>query len=344
MSEQEKNENKKNVISVGLDIGTMNIVCSRSDNNSINITRNVFLKIDKDNISINQLSNISYIKSDEDEIFIIGNDAFDFANLFNKEVSRPMERGLISPKEISAIDVLTIMIKNIIGDIKDKEVYVSYSIPAESVDEERSVIYHQNVFARILKSIGVNYSAVNEAMAIVYSECANEKYSGIGVSFGAGMMNCCVSLKGIEALKFSTARSGDWIDQQVAKDLDMVKNRVTSIKEKYMKLTGSVDVTNKKTKRVLEALFYYYKALIDYTVKKIIKEFNEKVDVELTDPIPIVISGGTSTPDGFVDLFKSILSNYELPFEVSEVRASKNSLTTVANGLLIKTIADSKRI
>ncbi len=345
MTEQEKKDEVKNpVVSVGLDCGTMNLVCARSDSDKVSLMRNVFLKIDKETVNINQLSNVSYVENEDGELFIIGNDAFDFANLFNREVSRPMEKGLISPKEISAIDVLTIMIKQLIGETKNKDVYVSYSIPAEPIDEERSVIYHQNVFARILKSLGANYSPVNEAMAIVYSECSNEKYSGIGISFGAGMMNCCVSLKGIEALKFSTSRSGDWIDNQVAKDLDMVKNRVTNIKEKYMKLTGAVDVQNKKTKRVLEALYYYYKALIDYTVKKIIKEFNEKVDVELSEPIPIVISGGTSTPDGFVDLFKTILSNYELPFEVSEVRASKNSLTTVANGLLIKTMADAKRI
>jgi len=253
-----------------------------------------------------------------------------------------MEKGLISPKEIAAIDVLTLMIRNLIGDVKGKETYCSYSIPAQAIDEDRSVTYHENVFARILKSLGVNYTSVNEAMAIIYSECAKEKFSGIAISFGAGMANVAIAYKGIEALTFSTARAGDWIDKEAAASLGMVPNRVTSMKEKYMQLSGEVSVQNKKTKRILEALYYYHKALIDYTVKKIIKEFDEKVDVEIAEPIPVVISGGTSMPKGFVEMFKDVISGYELPFEISEIRRAQNPLTAVANGLLIRTISDVK--
>ena len=111
-----------------------------------------------------------------------------------------------------------------------------------------------------------------------------------------------------------------------------------------MKLKGEVEIKNKRTKRILEALFHYYNALIEYTIKKIIKEFDEKVDVEVDEPIPIVISGGTSIPEGFVSLFKNIITTYELPFEVSEIRRAKNPLTSVANGLLVRTMADVKGV
>lgn len=337
---KKKEKQPSTIVSIGLDCGTMHLACARSDSDEVKITRNVFLKVDREDVSLSQLSSISYVESNEGELFIIGSDAFEFANIFGQEVSRPMEKGLISPKEISAIDVLTLMLKDLIGNTKDKEVYCSYSIPAEAIDEGRSITYHENVFARILNTIGVNHTSVNEGMAIIYSECAKENFSGIGISFGAGMANVAIAYKGIEALKFSTARAGDWIDRQVAKDLDMVPNRVTNIKEKYMKLTGDVTVKNKKTKRVLEALFYYHKALIDYTVKKIIKEFDEKVDIEIDDEIPIVISGGTIIPEGFTSLFKTVISASELPFAVSEIRRSKNPLTCVSNGLLVRTMAD----
>jgi hypothetical protein len=109
-----------------------------------------------------------------------------------------------------------------------------------------------------------------------------------------------------------------------------------------MKFSGEVEVKIKKTKRVLEALYYYHKALIEYTVKKIIKEFDEKVDIEVDEPIPIVISGGTSMPEGFVKVFNDIIMTYDLPFEVSEIRRAGNPLTAVANGLLIRTKSDVK--
>jgi hypothetical protein len=340
--EEKPKQKKSNIVSVGLDCGTMHLVCARSDTNDVKVTRNVFLPVDKEEIDITKLSQINYVEGSDNELFIIGSDAFEFANLFGQPVSRPMEKGLISPKEISAIEVLTLMIKDLIGDVKDKEVYCSYSIPAAPIDEERTVIYHEKVFARILNNIGVNYTSVNEAMAIIYSECAKENFSGIAISFGAGMANCAISYKGIEAHKFSTARSGDWIDNQAADSLGMVPNRVTNIKEKYMKLRGAVEVKAKQTKRVLEALYYYHEALIDYTIKKIIKEFDEKVDMEVDEKIPVVISGGTSIPEGFVNMFKASLEGHELPFDVSEVRRARNPLTAVANGLLVRTMADVK--
>jgi len=336
MSEDQK------IVCVGLDVGTMHLVCARSDTDEVRVTRNVFLEVDKDNIP--SMADISYVESDEGETYVIGTHAFELANMLGQKVSRPMEKGLISSKEINAIDVLTLMVKDLIGETKDKEVYCSYSIPAEAIDEERSVTYHENVFARILHTLGVNHTSVNEAMAIIFSECAKEKFSGIGISFGAGMANVAIAYKGIEVLKFSTARAGDWIDKMVEADSGVVANRVTNKKEKYMKLKGEVNIKNKKDRRLLEALFYYHKALISYTIKKIIAEFNDKVDIEIDDAIPIVVSGGTSLPEGFVDLFKQELLKNDLPFEISEVRRASNPLTAVANGLLVKTIADTKSV
>jgi len=348
MSEEVKenttNELRKDKLCIGLDVGTMNIICARSDSSDVNLSRNVFLKLDPEEVSISELSDISYIQSEDDnELFIIGEDAFRFSNIFGQTVSRPMESGLISSKEIDAAEVLSLMITNLIGDVKNKDTYVSYSIPAESIDENKSVTYHEKVFGRILDQIGANYTSVNEAMAIIYSECANENFSGIGISFGAGMTNISISYKGIQAAVFSTSRSGDWIDKNVADSLNMVPNRVTSIKEKNLDLTTSfMKEKNKKKRRVLEALEYYYGALIDYTVKKIIHEFDDRVDLEIDDEIPIVIAGGTSIPKGFLDLFKSTVGKYDLPFEVSEIRRAKEPLLCVANGLLVKTISDIK--
>ena len=341
---EKNNEKNKGIISLGLDCGTMHLVCSRSDTDKIRINRNVFLKVDKDDIPMNKMTSINYVENSDGDMFIIGSDAFDFANIFGKKVSRPMEKGLISPKEIDAIDVLSLMIKSLIGNIEGKNVYCSYSIPAEAIDNDRSITYHKNVFASILGKMGINHTAINEAMAIIYSECSNEQFSGIGISFGAGMANCAVGFKGIETLKFSTSRSGDWIDSMVAADLNMVPNRVTNIKEKYLDLQNPEKAKNKKMKRVLEALYYYHKALIDYTVKKIIKEFDKRVDIEIDESIPIVVSGGTSLPNGFLELFKDVIMKYDLPFELSEIRRAKNPLTTVANGLLIRTIADTQHL
>jgi len=337
---------KKQSINVGLDIGTMNLCCATNETPKevkIRMIRNVFLQLDKENVDLSQLSELNYVTNDAGQIFILGSEAFNLANIFGQNVSRPMESGLISPKEIYAIDVLTLMIKQLIGDVSGSEVNCCYSVPAEAIDEGRSVLYHEKVFGQILKSININAVPVNEAMAIIYSECAKDGFSGIGISFGAGMANCVVSYRGVEAVKFSTARAGDWIDKNVAEATGNIPNRVTSIKEKYLDLTDPTasKIQKKQTRMVVQALNYYYEALINYTLKKIIREFNEKSNIEIDEAIPIVISGGTSMPNGFIDLFKKVIEAHEFPFNISDIRSS-NPLNTVAKGLLVKSIANSK--
>ena len=79
----------KTKIAAGLDVGTMNLCCARSDSKQTKLTRNVFLRLDPEEVNISEMSNISYVQSDDGkELFIVGQDAFQFANIFNKEVSR----------------------------------------------------------------------------------------------------------------------------------------------------------------------------------------------------------------------------------------------------------------
>lgn len=345
MSEDVITENSNmDKIAVGLDCGTMNLICSRSDENESRIMRNMFLKVDSDEIDLGEMTNISYVTSEDDEIFIIGDDAFRFCNIFNKAVNRPMESGLISSKEIDAIDVLALMVKNLIGDVGNKDTWVSYSVPGDPIDQDRDVIYHQKVFGRIFSSLGVNHNPVNEASAIIYNECKDTNYSGIGISYGAGMTNISLIYQGVNVMQFSTSRSGDYIDQGVSNSLNLVQNKVTSVKEKKFALNEDfMKEKNKKTRRILESLRYYYEAMMNYTIKNIINEFNEKAEIEVDEELPIVISGGTAQTAGFVDMFKDVISRYELPFDISEVRLASNPLTCVSQGLLVKTLADLKK-
>lgn len=343
VEEQKKEEppkKKMTTVACGLDIGTMNIVFSSSENKQIKTSRNMFLKLDSEEVPIQDLKDISYVEM-EDSIYIVGEDAFRMANLFNKQVSRPMEKGMISPNEIDAIDVLTLVVKDLIGPTKHKDIYCSYSIPAEAIDIDRSVTYHEKVFSRILASIGINHKSINESMAIIFSECEKENYTGIGISFGAGMCNVACSYKGVEIFEFATTRSGDWIDYNVSQNLNITQNRVTNIKERHLDLSENFMTNpNRKIRRVLEALHYYYNSMIEYTVKNIIKEFEQKFDLETDESLPIVVSGGTSLAKGFLDLFKEAIKHYDLPFSVSEIRQASDPLTCVSKGLLIKTLAD----
>jgi actin-like ATPase involved in cell morphogenesis len=336
----------------GLDVGTMNMVSAiAKDDKKIDINgiRNMFIEIEPDIISLEELKRTgwSYVLQDEgtddQKIYVIGEDSFRFAQMLDKfEIRRPMQDGVISSKDIDSIDVLTLMLEKILGKTKDG--YCVYSVPEKPIDIEDtpSVLYHEKVFGQILKTLGYKSKPLNEAMGVILSNCKKENYSGIGISFGCGLTNVACSYKSLNIIKFAIARGGDWIDNNVASSLNANVARITSIKEKKLDLSTLVKAKDKREKRVLEALIVYYRDLIDYVLKVFVKEIEKhEENISIDDEIPIIISGGTSMVPGFVDSFKEIFGSINnFPFNISEIRHAEDPLNAVCIGNVISAYWD----
>ena len=326
---------------IGVDIGTMNIVLAEPKGKSVELStiRNMYLPLDKSQVTMAELSSIDYVETD-DNVYIIGNDAFSFSNIFGKSVKRPMAKGLISPDEIDSLDILELIIQKLVGKTMDGKCI--YSIPAPSIDSNNNVTYHQGVFHRIFTDLGYQPIPFNEAMSIIYSHCQEDQFTGLAFSFGAGMVNVCLSYKSVEVVAFSVARSGDWIDENVAMSLGTVPNRVTAIKEKNTDLQNFM-IGNKKERRIREAVVYYYREMIRYSLDQIKNKLSESTDgLQLPESLSIIVSGGTSLATGFLPLFNEVLTEYEddFGFEIKNVKHANDPLTAVAEGLLIKAISD----
>jgi hypothetical protein len=251
-----------------------------------------------------------------------------------------MKDGLISNSEVDALDVIKVLIQSLTGK-GTKGSKCCFSVPGNPIDSNGTNIYHTRVITRILQSLGFEPIAINEAMAAIFSECEESSFSGIGFSFGAGMSNIAVSYKGISAVEFSVARGGDWIDENVANSTGTLQSRVTSIKESGTDLLNwNIGTKNRKEKRVREAILHFYEELIQYAVSNMVQELEKNSDdFDIPEEMPIVITGGTSMPEGFIEIFSEVIKAYEdrLPFEISEIRRSENSsLFTVAQGCFIR--------
>lgn len=341
---------------VGVDIGTMNIISSviADDNQNqmqIDKIRNMFLPVSTDILETNELTNsqLDYIiqkdsdSGSNDQIFIIGDDAFKFSQIFGSEVKRPMRKGVISAGEMDAIDVLTSMVQKLIGTVEKG--YSIYSIPARAIDiEAPPVLYHERVFNKIFQTLGYDSKPINEALAIIFSECKNSNFTGIAISFGAGLTNVCCAYKGQPTITFSVSRGGDWIDHNVATSIGVVESRVTNVKERDLDLLNP-NIGKKKERRVREALVFYYEELIDYVLKHFIDQFNDDTDgFGIDDSIPIIISGGTSKPSNFVEFFQNVFdTKKDFPYNISEIRHAEDPLTSVSKGCLIYGLWDSKK-
>lgn len=154
---------------------------------------------------------------------------------------------------------------------------------------------------------------------------------------GSGMTNVAFAHNTVERLSFSVGRGGDFIDSGAAKSLGTTQARMCSIKEKGMNISSP-------TNREQEALSFYYKNLIEYTLEHFIQQFKAIGGVSLPKPIPILLSGGTSMAGGFVDTFKTLFEarRKKFPIEISEVRPVADPMNAVAHGLLVQALQEDE--
>ena len=323
----------------GLDVGTANLVAAAEEtdgNVSIKIQRNAFIDIDSDDYTRNMLTKlgVQYVVIN-DRMVVLGDPAFELANIFNRETRRPMKDGLISPNEADAMPIEKLLLENLLGKPSQQGEICYFSVPAEPIDAELNVVYHQGVFSGLLKKLGYSPKPLQEGHAVVFSDLADDDFTGIGISCGGGMFNICVAYKSIPALTFSTSRGGDWIDRNVANVLGIKASRATAIKER------GIDITRPQN-REEEAVEIYYRNLISYTLENIKKRFTTSEGMpNFPDPISIVFAGGTSLIGGFVEVVQDEFNNINFPIPVKEIRLAEDPLYSVSKGCLVAALSES---
>lgn len=324
----------------GLDVGTMNILSARQDGDETVFVqqRNSFVEIDYSDMAEQMLSrsDVLHIRKDN-QVYIVGDDALNFANIFNEETRRPMEAGILSSDEKSAIPMINLIADQVVGEPEYDDELLFFSVPADPIDSDVSTLYHQKTIQSLLDDMGYSPDPINEGMAVIYSELADHEFTGLGISFGAGMTNVCLSYYAVPVMKFSIARGGDWIDEKAAQATGNPVDKVTSVKEEEFALDFETDVGG-----IEGALSIYYDNLLDYVIENIISEVDDE-DVEEGLDVPVVVTGGTASPDGFEDLFAERLHEADLPFSISNVSRATNPMYSVAQGALVAARSEEER-
>jgi len=326
---------------VGVDIGTGFISCAEREDGLIKFRkiRDAFFKLNPSKFlegSANQFgesmlknAGAHYVKVD-DVLYVLGDDAFKFANLFHQECLRPMSKGVLNPKQPVSNLMVGELVKAIAGPPASEDDVLYYCVPADPIDADFDVEYHKQILSGVFKDLGYkNINVMTEGLAVIYSELADTQYTGIGMSFGAGMCNIVYAFMGIPVFSFSLSRGGDWIDTHAAKHTDETSNVVTAIKEKAD--FSLYDTTN----GIQKAISIYYESLLSYVVEQF-KELYERTPRKelpnVTTEMPIVIAGGTSLVTGFTERLRELTST-DFPVPISEIKHAEQPLFAVSNGL-----------
>lgn len=325
---------------VGLDIGTSFINRAAIDDDEeidIRTQRDAFFDIENDKFARNMLSmnHANYIESDDNKLlYVIGQEAINFANVFKREVRRPLHKGVISTREPEALLMIKTIITSILGKPIVEDEVCQFSVPAAPIDADYNVIYHRNILQSFVESAGYKAVPINEARAVCYSELDDDGFTGLAISFGAGMVNVSLTYMGAGSIEFSLSRAGDWIDENAAKAIGERSTKMISVKE------AGVDLLAPKNRHE-ESISIFYRNFIAYVVKNFEKKLSQVEDIpEFPEPISVVLAGGTSLVKSFDVVFKQEIDKIKLPFRIKEIRLAEDQLFAVAKGCLYSALSE----
>jgi hypothetical protein len=337
--------------SIGVDIGTSSIVSSRKKKNGEFVNkfhRNMLFPIDVSDEASDLLekSSYNYVKVDK-KYFIFGDDSISICNAMGEKndlILRPMSSGIINPNLKESSDLLLHIIKSVVGEPLVKGEKLRVSIPGQAINQDIDNTFHKMVLLGLFRDMGYDPKPVNEAMAIAYSENPTSKdgeeivpLSGVSISCGAGQTNLALLFKGMELGSFSITKSGDYIDEQVAKATGVPKSKIIKRKEKDFSL---INVDHKD--KVLSALSIYYTEYIDRICHLMAKEFTKRGS-EISGALEIVVGGGGSIVPGFIPMLENSIKEQDFPFKILKIRHAKNPFFAVSNGCLLRALSDTQK-
>lgn len=339
-------------IAIGVDPGTMFFqVAEKTDDGNIKYKeiRNAFVELEaSDDIEQVLSQNDWQYISDGKKYFVIGEDSMRVARMFpgKVELRRPMQDGVLNKSEDKKMLIMAKMVETSVGESPTKDSIICVCVSSEPVDGSSDNTFHKARLEGMFKRLGWNIKVIEEGHAVILSQRPVMKdkdgtdipYTGIGISFGAGRVNCVLAYRGLQVIGMSASRAGDWIDKKVAEQTDTPISQVTNIKENKLDFTN-LDYNND----VIFALDAYYSNMIEYIFKSFSRKFME-VKSQFEAPIDIVIAGGTSMPKGFVEKVKSVINTLDLPFLIKEVRRAKDPRNAVVTGCLAQALISQKKL
>ena len=329
------NNEQDNNMPLGLDVGTSRIVVARSmdrtHQSQFESELNAFITMPYSKLAQSLLERESvFHEVFGGELVVTGNDAQRFAEVFHVETRRPMRRGVLNAQEPHSLPVMRSIITRLVGKAGAQGRKIFFSVPAPCGEGDGAIAYHEASIQQILKQLGFEAKPIAEGLAVVFGEMSGSNYTGIGISCGSGLCNVCFAVLSVPVIDFSVAKAGDFIDAQAAAVTGELATRMRVQKELNFAVNGlSGD-------RVQNALTVYYDDVIQTLANTLRTTISSTQRLpKLDQSVPIVLSGGTAIPKGFLKRFTTALHAEDFPIKISEVRVADDPLNSTARGALM---------
>ncbi len=323
---------------IGIDVGSCKIVvCRKRGDELVARTQlNAFFELPFQRFTQELLdqNQVSYFL-ENGSVVIIGDEAEKFALIMNAETRRPMKEGLLNPVEPLARQVIQQILELLLDPAADLGQMVCLNTPCVPAAMEPRLIYHEAILKDILMGMGYRVKMVHEGLATVLAALEETQFNGIGISFGAGMCNGCLSYLSIPVVTFGCPKGGDFVDHAAASVMDMTLAEVRRFKENELHLDRVA------TDRVESALQVFYDELIRSVLDEFARALKGSHNLpQVNRPLDLVLGGGSVLPGGFLERFRRIFMEYNWKVPIGDIRLVDEPLTATARGAYLAAFAE----
>lgn len=320
----------------GLDVGTSRIVLATLNGQMVNFTPqlNAFVDIPYSKMTEQMLTRENILHQVENgRIYAYGNRSDEFAKFLDGDTRRPMLGGMLNPAEPKNVQMIELLLDRLCGRAGEGE-KICLSVPSAPRDRDTDLIFHERSVQSICEKLGYQAQVVNEGLAVVYSELKDANFTGIGMSFGGGMCNICLSYLGLPVLTIATDRAGDYIDQSAASVTGETPTTVRLHKENSAESGFTLNDTAERS--IDRALSVYYADVIDTAAGALqVAMSDTKKLPRFTGAVPIVCAGGTTMAGNFLPRLKTAIDAIDLPVDIGDVFLAKDPMNATAKGALV---------
>lgn len=222
------------ILGRGIDFGREDFVSAVQDESgsvTLKIVPNACLDIPPGDPDRGELEKISaQYRGARDGNTVIGEAAIRLGRRIGRDTRQAITSVVLSPEDEGLMPALRFMTAGILGRPKAPGEKCFFSVPADLAGGGRlDVAYHRSALERMISGLGFTAKSILEGHAVVFSELADEDFSGIGVSCNDEMLNLCLAHRAIPVMAFSILRPAEGgIEAMVRLALETARDRLKS--------------------------------------------------------------------------------------------------------------------
>lgn len=195
-------------------------------------------------------------------------------------------------------------------------------------------------FTQVIRLRGYAPLALNPATALVLAELESSGFTGIGLALGASGSDLAVVHRGNPIACARLARGGRWLDEQIARRHKIIRRDSDGVEifhlDEARQQKESVSLGD-STNIASQAVADLYRGVVGELVDVLAEMLASYPQIALLPhPLPIVVSGGPATIDGFSDVLQTALDRCDSPVELGAPRRIAEPEYTIARGCLIR--------